>query len=147
MRMQVPSLASLSGLRIQCCRELWCGLQTWLGFGVAVAVVWASSCRSDRPLAWELPYATGTALKKKKKKRKRRTYKQYCLGTTCIFRLPRGPEIVILGFFCLQPWDTKFPCFLYPTRLTCYLLSLSGKGLSIFPHHLHIQSWKMRTQV
>ena len=27
MRMQVRSLASLSGLRIWCCRELWCRLQ------------------------------------------------------------------------------------------------------------------------
>ena len=30
MRTQVQSLASLSGLRIQCCRELWLRLQTWL---------------------------------------------------------------------------------------------------------------------
>ena len=33
----VPSLASLSGLRIQCCPELWCMLQTQLRSGVAVA--------------------------------------------------------------------------------------------------------------
>ena len=38
MRLQVQSLASLSGLRIQCCRELWCTSQTWLGSGVAVAL-------------------------------------------------------------------------------------------------------------
>ena len=31
--------ASLSGLRIWHCRELWCRSQTWLGSGVAVAVV------------------------------------------------------------------------------------------------------------
>ena len=31
MRMRVQSLASLSGLRIWHCCELWCGLQTWLG--------------------------------------------------------------------------------------------------------------------
>ena len=30
-----------------CCRDLWCRLQTWLGSGVAVAVVWAVSCSSD----------------------------------------------------------------------------------------------------
>ena len=35
---QVPSLASLSGLRIQCCCELWCSLQRQLGSGIAVAV-------------------------------------------------------------------------------------------------------------
>ena len=35
----VRPLASLSGLRMRCCRELWCRLQTWLGSPVAVAVV------------------------------------------------------------------------------------------------------------
>ena len=30
MRLQVRSLASLSGLRIWHCRELWCRSQTWL---------------------------------------------------------------------------------------------------------------------
>ena len=39
MRTQVPSLASLSGLRIWCCHELWCRSQTWLGSGIAVALV------------------------------------------------------------------------------------------------------------
>ena len=39
MRLQVRSLASLSGLRIWCCHELWCGSQTWLGSCVAMAVV------------------------------------------------------------------------------------------------------------
>ena len=29
--------------------KLWCRLQTWLGSGVAVAVVWAGSCSSDSP--------------------------------------------------------------------------------------------------
>ena len=47
LRMWVPSLASLSGLRIHCC----CGYD--------VARIW--------PLARELPYATGAALKRKKK--------------------------------------------------------------------------------
>ena len=39
MRLQVRSLASLTGLRIRRCRELWCTSQTRLGSGVAVAVV------------------------------------------------------------------------------------------------------------
>ena len=69
MKMQVRSLASLSGLRISVAMSwgvghrhgsdrvllwLWCRLP-------AVAPI--------RPLAWELPYATGAALKKDKKKR------------------------------------------------------------------------------
>ena len=47
MRMWVRSLASLSGLRIRCCHELWCKLQTRLGSGLAVAVAVAGSCNSD----------------------------------------------------------------------------------------------------
>ena len=47
----VRSLASLSGLRIWRCRELWCR-------PAATALI--------RPLAWELPYAVGAALKKMK---------------------------------------------------------------------------------
>ena len=39
VRLQVPSLDSLSGLRIQRCRALWCRSQTWLGYGIAVALV------------------------------------------------------------------------------------------------------------
>ena len=47
MRLQVRSLASLSGLRMQHCGELWCRSQTWLGSGVAVAVAQAGSYSSD----------------------------------------------------------------------------------------------------
>ena len=39
MRIWVRSLASLSGLRIRHCHELWCMSQMRLRFGVAVAVV------------------------------------------------------------------------------------------------------------
>ena len=55
MRFQVRSMALLSGLRIWCCHELWCRL-------AATALI--------QPLAWDLPYATDTALKWQKKKKK-----------------------------------------------------------------------------
>ena len=48
MRMQVRSLVSLSGSGILHCRELWCRSQMRLGSHVAVAVVQAGSCSSDR---------------------------------------------------------------------------------------------------
>ena len=38
MRLQVQSLALLSGLRIWHCCELWCRLQTLLGSGITVAL-------------------------------------------------------------------------------------------------------------
>ena len=47
IRMLFRSLASLSGLRIQHYRALWCRSQKRLGSGVAVAVAEASSCSSD----------------------------------------------------------------------------------------------------
>ena len=64
MRLQVQSLAMLSGLRIRCCHELWCRSKTWLGSGVAVALI--------RPLAWEPPYAVGAALERQKTKKKKK---------------------------------------------------------------------------
>jgi len=66
MRLQVRSLALLSGLRIWRCRELWCRLDLvllllWLWCRpAAVALI--------QPLPWETPYAEGAALKSKKKK-------------------------------------------------------------------------------
>ena len=70
MRLWVQSLASLSGLRIWCCRELWCRLQTWLN----LVLLWLW-CRPAgpapiRPLAREPPYAAGVALKKDKRQKK-----------------------------------------------------------------------------
>ena len=47
MRLQVQSLALLSGLRIWHCHELWCGLQTRLGSLVAVALAWAGGYGSN----------------------------------------------------------------------------------------------------
>ena len=38
VRLWVLSLALLSGLRIQCCHELWCRLQTWHRSCIAAAV-------------------------------------------------------------------------------------------------------------
>ena len=64
-RTQVRSLASLSGLRIQHCSELWYRLQMWLRSHVAVAEV---QLQFD-PLAWEPPCAAGVALKRQKKKK------------------------------------------------------------------------------
>ena len=66
-RMQVRSLASFSGLRIQCCHELWCRSQT--GLDPALLWLWCGRAATApiRPLPWELPYAAGMALKRKKK--------------------------------------------------------------------------------
>ena len=59
MRLQIPSLALLSRLRIWHCRDLWCRSQMELGPHIAVAVAVALI----GPLAWEPAYAKGLALK------------------------------------------------------------------------------------
>ena len=66
MRLQVRSLASLSGLRIWLCHELWCRSQTKLGFGVAVAAV--SSCSSHSTLSLGISIYFGCGPKKQKSK-------------------------------------------------------------------------------
>ena len=70
MRLQVQSLPSLSGLRIWRCCELWCRLK--MRSDPTLLWLWLWLWRTQtavapiRPLAWEPPYATGVALKRKK---------------------------------------------------------------------------------
>ena len=66
MRMKVQSLPSLSGLRIPCCRELWCRL-------AATALI--------GPLAWEPPYAVGVALERQKRQKKNKKQKKKAAKT------------------------------------------------------------------
>ena len=64
----VGSILGLAqGLRIQCCHELWCRSQTWLGSHVAVAGVQASSCSSDSTPSPGTPICHRCGPKKKKK--------------------------------------------------------------------------------
>ena len=77
MRMWVLSLASLSGLRIRRCCELWCKLQMQLGSRIAVVWHRLAAVVLIQPPAWELPYAAGAALKKQKEKKKEKKRKHY----------------------------------------------------------------------
>jgi len=73
--MQVQSLASLSGLRIPHCHELWCRLRTGLGSGIAVLWRKPEATAPIQPLNWEASYAVGAALKRQKIKIKKRRKK------------------------------------------------------------------------
>ena len=55
-------LASLNGLKIWRCYELWCRLQTRLGSCVAVAVVQASSYSSDSTPSMGISHVVGMTL-------------------------------------------------------------------------------------
>ena len=64
MRMQIWFLALLGGLRIQCCHSI--GLRC----SSELTLLWhrPAAAAPIRPLAWELPYASGAALKKSNKR-------------------------------------------------------------------------------
>ena len=76
MRLRVRFLASLSGLRIWHCCELWDRSQMWLRSGVAVAVVWASSYSSDETPSLGTSICHRCGPKKKKKKERKRKKKR-----------------------------------------------------------------------
>ena len=60
----IPGLAQWPCSWIWCCCELQCRSQTWQCRPATVALI--------QPLAWELPYAEGVALKKTKDKRQKK---------------------------------------------------------------------------
>ena len=81
-RMQVWSLAYLSGLRICHCHKLWHRSQM-MQLGSGVAVVWADSCSShSTPILWT-SCATSAARKRKEKKKKKRNTCLVQIGINC----------------------------------------------------------------
>ena len=70
MRLQVPSLVSLSGLRIQHCRELWCRTQMQFGSYVAVAVAKASGYSSNKTPSLGTSMCRGSGPQKTRQERR-----------------------------------------------------------------------------
>ena len=73
LRLWVRSLALLSGLRIQCCQELWCRItnvaQIWHCCGYDVS---QRAIAPIKPLAWEPPYTASVTLKTEDQKKKKK---------------------------------------------------------------------------
>ena len=88
MRMWLSSLASLSGLRIQRCRELWCRSQSRLGSGVAVAVVQAGSCSSESNLSLGTSMCHMCAALRGKKEDKGNVYTDSVRCTISLWGIP-----------------------------------------------------------
>ena len=67
---------SLSGLGIQHCHELWCGLQTRLRFHIAVALAQARGYRSDltSSLGASMCHRCGPRKDKRQKKKKKKNH-------------------------------------------------------------------------
>ena len=89
MKTQVQSQASLSRLRIQCCRELWYRLQTQVGSCVAVAVVLAGGYSLDLTPSLGNSVCCSVALKETKNKQTKtsivwKTFISDEKGITCL---------------------------------------------------------------
>ena len=75
-RLRVRSLASLSGLPIRHCCELWYRSQMWLRSSVAVAVVSASSCSSNSTPSLGTSICCECSCKKTKDQKKKKKKKE-----------------------------------------------------------------------
>ena len=103
MRMQVQSLALLSGLRIQHCPKLQCRSQMWLESGVAAVVASVGNCSwLQKFLAQELLYATRVSRKKKKKKKKKDLFQLKEKKKKYIFILYTNVNISTNKFFSIS---------------------------------------------
>ena len=121
MRLPIWSLASLSGLRIQHCRVLWCRLQTWLGSDPELLWLWHRQTPS-----WEPPYAAGTALEKAKRQKKLKNKK--------------APPIELLNcMFCgciisFNPYSSSvWGCIIFTSIFKIYLFGCSMQQLEVEP--------------
>ena len=107
------SLALLSGLRILCYRELCYRSQMQLRSGIAMAMTEAPA--PIWLLAWELPYATGVALKsknhqkkkKKKKKEKKKKSKHFPVSLLSSWHQHNLIGLFPRTLFSLQPHQSS----------------------------------------
>ena len=81
MRMLVWLLASLRGLRIRHCCELWRRSPMWLDLAFLWLWLWPAAAAPIQPLARALPYAVGVALKSKQtnKQTNKQTKKEWLM--------------------------------------------------------------------
>ena len=94
MRLLVRSLASLPGLRIPRCHELWCRSQMRLGSHVAVAVVYAHSCSADSTPSLGTSMCYGCSPKKQKKPKNNKKSFWCILDQIGLQILRRNPDLV-----------------------------------------------------
>ena len=64
----------------------------WLGSGVAVG--WPVAAARIQPLAWEPPYAVGSALKKTKKTKIPQKAKEFCANSHSIHSVKVASSVI-----------------------------------------------------
>ena len=123
MRMQVQSLASLSGLRIQCCCKLQHRSQMWFVSSVAVAVLWASSYHSN------LTPSLGTFICCRCSPKKKKNNKERGVLWWCIRLRIRHCHLLWCGF------DPRPGNFLMPWAQPKHFMHIYGHILINFLHN------------
>ena len=138
MKMQVQSLASLSGLRIQWCHQLQCRSQIQLVSGIAMAVAKACSCSSD------LTPSTGISIccrcGHKKKKRENRIGKDQLW----VFLLPRASASLSIRYGAWYPMILpSLPTSLH-SALKClkYFWQIGSYLIQKFPINICWHEWQ-----
>ena len=100
------SIPDLAHLRIWHCHQLWCRLQTWLGSGIAVALVQVGSCSSD----WTPSLRTSTYRRcDPKKSKKKKKIMQETKPKAGLLPIKKRIVILVLG----QPYYSSDTCELY----------------------------------
>ena len=97
MRLRVRTLALLSGLRIQHCRELWCTSQTRLRSSVAMAVAQASGYSSDSTPSLGTSICRGSGPRNNKKTKKKKN--DCVVKNSSHFRENDSPEDTRMVYF------------------------------------------------
>ena len=128
MKMQVRSLASLRGLRIWHCRELWCSGRC--SSDLAFLWLWCRPVTAApiQPLAWEPPYATGAALKRLNKSTNQTLGVEFGRLTESM-RLPcRAHTLTTIWrkFLCLARYGEFLP---FPASVLVTALKTGGGGV------------------
>ena len=169
MRLQDQSQASLSGLRIQRCHELWCRSDTWIP--CCCGCGWAGRCSSDLTPSLETSIGHGCGPTKTKKKKKRSgwndipwSFEDATPSFLSRFKWPQHHFLTVLGYLhqsisagCLPlPWQasacspTLWPMawwtaqsqreHLTPAAFQKWLCSKWHCGLSSSGSHCHLAS-------
>ena len=125
MRMQAPSRALLSGLRVWSCPELWCRWQMRIRSGVALAGVEAGSCSSN----WTPSLGTSMCLRGGPRKDKKELSPRNALQRPC-------PHLNCMLDFQNTKGRKEQADFL-SLELFIFLRALPASGLSFTHYHVH----------
>ena len=152
MRTWVQSLASLSGLRLWHCHELWYRSQMQLGSCVAVAVAQTNSCSSD----WTLTLGTSIYHRCSPKKQKNKKWKKTLINAdkyisrstrykTLLKTLRNEYIFIFINIYlhiCMYIYACSFMCKFMAKCSSGYILKTREKAV-LYLHQLQDKSLKV----